>query len=133
MVDAQYYFNLSLLMTIAAVIMLAMTIIIWIKLDIRHNLAVLTGRDARKNIDKIRKDAASGNVQANLRGKGRGPVISWNTSANLNFQPADDKTVPLTQDPDPVVGASGAAADEEATVLLTPNPDFIIEREEGTK
>ena len=129
--NIQYYNDLSALMGAAAVFMLFLSVVIWIKLDVKRNISILSGTDARKNIDKIRKEAAAGKVQAEQRRKGEGSVISWNTSGNLDLQLVNDKTVPLAENAQPPV--TPRSADEDATVLLSPNPDFIIEREEGTK
>lgn len=118
-------------MGVAAVFMLFLSVVIWIKLDVKRNISILSGTDARRNIDKIRKEAAAGKVQAEQRRKGEGSVISWNTSGNLDLQLVNDKTVPLADNVQPPAPVGNS--DEDATVLLSPNPDFIIEREEGTK
>lgn len=127
--NVQYYYNLSVIMLVAAVIMLIFTIIIWRKLDIRRDMAVISGKEARQYIDKIRKDAASGSVQTQLKKKGAGSIISWNTAGNLKSQQLDEKTTALSE-------AELFADDpygQEATTALGFDPDFVIEREEGTR
>lgn len=148
MENVQYYYNLAIIMAVASAFMLVLTILIWIKLDIRRSFAVLSGSEAKRDIDQIRKDAASGNVQGDLRRKGAHAVISWNTSERLEKGGSSVGTVPLMgeSDADKTVLLNPAGmADSDATVVLgasnipaTPNapvsnPDFVIEREEYSK
>lgn len=63
--------------------MLILTILLWFKLNIKRDFAVLSGSEAKKDIEKIRKEAQAGTVQADLRMKRQGAAISWNTSERL--------------------------------------------------
>lgn len=85
MEKVQYYSVMALIMAIVAGVMLLLSILIWFKLNIKRDLAILTGSEARRDIERIRSEAAAGTVQADLRRKSnRGSVISWNTSERLN-------------------------------------------------
>ncbi|MCR5156343.1 MAG: hypothetical protein K6C96_06650 [Butyrivibrio sp.] len=86
--NIEYYNLLSVISLVMFIILTAMAVIMWFKLDIRHYLAVLTGSEAKRSIDKIRKDAASGEIQADRRRRNKA-VVSWNTSENLDGTAAD--------------------------------------------
>jgi hypothetical protein len=125
MENVEYYKTLAIICLVTAIIMAALAILLWVKLNIRRDLAVLTGSEARRDIEKIKKDAASGAVQNTLRSKNNGAVISWNTSGDLDSNSEDaDKTVLLDE------AKEGAYEDPNATILL--DTGFVIEREEGT-
>ncbi len=92
-------------------VMLILTLILWFKLNIKRDFAVLSGSEAKRDIEKIRKEAQAGTVQADLRKKRQGAAISWNTSEGLDgngaaslsaklrglSQPGGDQTVLLNQ------------------------------------
>ena len=101
MTEVSYYNTFALISLIVFVLLVILDVIIWIKLDIRHYFAVLSGSEARKTIDKIKQDAESGAVQADRRRRGGNAAISWNTSEGL-----EEKTPfrqPLSMDPDKTV------------------------------
>lgn len=79
-----YYNQLALITGIVGIVLLLIAILLWFKLDVKHYFAVLTGQDAKKQIERIRSDAARGNIQGALRSKNNGAVIAWNTSGNLD-------------------------------------------------
>ena len=81
--NIEYYNMLSIISLVMFIILTAMAVIMWFKLDIRHYLAVLSGSEAKRSIDKIRKDAASGEVQVDRRRRNKA-VVSWNTSESLD-------------------------------------------------
>ena len=92
--NIQYYNLLAIIALILCIIMATMAVVIWFKLEIKHNLAILSGSEARKSISKIKRDAESGAVQADRRSRGSKAVISWNTSGDL-----DDYTPTVTENP----------------------------------
>lgn len=79
-----YYNQLALITGIVGIVLLLIAILLWFKLDVKHYFAVLTGQDAKKQIERIRSDASRGNIQGALRSKNNGAVIAWNTSGNLD-------------------------------------------------
>ena len=139
--NIEYYNLLSVVSLAMFVVLTVMAIIMWFKLDIRHYIAVLTGSEARRNIDRIKKDAASGEVQTDRRRKNKA-VVSWNASeetagAKVDYSrnvPASsakdmaydpDKTVVLGQ-PDPYATMVLSEIDRQAsmeTTLLTQGPE----------
>lgn len=80
----QYYNVLSIILAVVAFIMLILSVIIWFKLNIRRDFAVLSGSEAKRDIERIRREAQAGTVQADLRMKRQGAAISWNTSESLS-------------------------------------------------
>lgn len=83
MTTIEFFNLLSTICLVMFVIMLVVAIVLWIRLDVRHYLAILSGSEARKSIEKIRRDAESGLVQADRRKRDNRAVISWNTSGKL--------------------------------------------------
>lgn len=81
--NIEYYKLLSVIMGVSSAVMLILTLILWFKLNIKRDFAVLSGSEAKKDIEKIRKEAQAGTVQADLRMKRQGAAISWNTSERL--------------------------------------------------
>lgn len=143
--NIEYYKLLSVIMGVSAVVMLILTLILWFKLNIKRDFAVLSGSEAKRDIEKIRKEAQAGTVQADLRKKRQGAAISWNTSEGLDgngaaslsaklrglSQPGGDQTVLLNQgqsqmDPNQTVLLGQSSADaavsfggaSEATTVL---------------
>ena len=51
--DIELYNLMALISAGVALIMLVLAIVMWIKLDIRHYIAVLTGTEARKRIENL--------------------------------------------------------------------------------
>lgn len=93
------YNQLALILGVLSFILLLAAVFLWFLLDIRHYIAVLTGSEAKKGVGMIKRAASSGRVQDDLRRKGTGAVISWNTSGKLaqtgqmgknNFSSASD-------------------------------------------
>ena len=87
MSNIEYYNLLSLISLVMFIVLTIMAVIMWFKLDVMHYVAVLTGSEAKRSIDKIRKDAASGEVQLDRRRRNKA-VVSWNTSEGLEDTPA---------------------------------------------
>ena len=87
MSSVEYYNLLSVISLVMFVILTVMAIVMWFKLDIMHYFAVLTGSEAKRSIDKIRKDAASGEVQLDRHRRNKA-IVSWNTSEGLADTPA---------------------------------------------
>ena len=83
MSEVSYYNTFALVSLIVFILLVILDIFIWIKLDVRHYLAVLSGSEAKKSIDKIRQDAESGAVQADRRRRDNKAAISWGTSEGL--------------------------------------------------
>lgn len=88
-----YYNQLAIIMGCVSLFMIVMAVVLWFKLDIKHYFSVLTGSDARKQIDRIRNDAMQGAVQGNLRMR-RNSVIAWNTSGDLDRRSLDKRMMP---------------------------------------
>lgn len=133
--NIEYYKLLSVIMGVSAAVMLILTLVLWFKLNIKRDFAVLTGSEAKKDIEKIRKEAQAGTVQADLRKKRQGAAISWNTSEGLDgngavslsaklrglSQPGGEGTVLLSQgqiDPNQTVLLGSSAGDSDATTVL---------------
>ena len=76
MTEVSYYNTFALVSLIVFILLVVLDIVIWFKLDIRHYLAVLTGSEAKKTIDRIKQDAESGAVQADRRRRNGKAVIS---------------------------------------------------------
>ena len=115
----EYYNLLSVISLVMFIILTVMAIIMWFKLDVMHYFAVLTGSEAKRSIDKIRKDAASGEVQQDRRRKNKA-VVSWNTSDSLDNSPASisHKLAAVAN-----TGAQATGFDpDKTTVLGQPDP-----------
>ncbi|MCR5669768.1 MAG: hypothetical protein K6G10_02080 [Butyrivibrio sp.] len=125
------YNILALVSLVISLLLLTMAVVMWFKLDIRHYLAVLTGSEAKRSIDKIKKDAESGAVQADRSRRRNKAVISWNTSEGLMEKRGDaNATV--------VLGTAGSATDYATVVLgqinektseASADGSFILEKE----
>jgi hypothetical protein len=125
---------MSIIMAAMSLIMLALAIIMWVKLDIKHYISVLTGSEAKKSIEKIRENAQKGGVHADLFGKDNKAKISWNTSEglsstttetlfkNLEDQALKDKSYATTE--------LLSSSDYATTVLeAIKDSEFVVERE----
>lgn len=119
--EISYYNTFALVSLIAFILLTIMAVFIWVKLDVKHYFAVLTGSEARKTIDKIKQDAESGEVQTDRRRRGNRAVISWNTSEGL-ANGGSDATMPLNTDPEKTTllnpGNGQSQADPYATMVL---------------
>ncbi|MBE5842482.1 hypothetical protein SAMN02910275_01080 [Butyrivibrio sp. INlla18] len=134
MSNIQFYNLMSIIMAAMSLIMLALAIIMWVKLDIKHYISVLTGSEAKKSIEKIRENAQKGGVHADLFGKDNKAKISWNTSEglsstttetlfkNLEDQALKDKSYATTE--------LLSSSDYATTVLeAIKDSEFVVERE----
>jgi hypothetical protein len=79
-----FYNQMALILGVLSFILLLAAVFLWFLLDIKHLIAVLTGSEAKKGVGQIKRAATAGRVQDDLRRKGTGAVISWNTSGKLN-------------------------------------------------
>ena len=127
MTEVSYYNTFALVSLIVCVLLVILDIFIWVKLDVKHYFAVLSGSEARKTIDKIKQAAESGEVQADRRRRSGKAVISWNTSEGLeDKRPYNRSGRPLSMDPEQTVllsqgtgTASSMQADPYATMVLS--------------
>ena len=122
MTEVSYYNTFALVSLIVFILLIVLDIIIWFKLDIKHYLAVLTGSEAKKTIDRIKQDAESGAVQADRRRRDGKAVISWNTSEGLEDGRTSRSNKLLAYDSDKTVllgqGTTQMQADPYATMVL---------------
>ena len=121
MSDVQLYNIMAIISAAAALVMLILAIVIWVKLDIKHYIAVLTGSEARKSIESLQKSAEAGSIHADVYGKNNKARISWNTSEGLARVAAmeiseDDGTVMLA--------ATGTMNRDESTTVLESSEDY---------
>ena len=104
--------------------MLFLAIFMWIKLDIRHYIFVLTGTEAKRSIESIRQRAADGSVNTDMGSRRNRAKITWNTS--------DDLAGPgITYEGDEKTTLLDVGGDPDATTLLDAMSDtgFKLERE----
>ena len=136
--DIELYNLMALISAGVSLIMLVLAIVMWIKLDIRHYIAVLTGTEARKRIENLRKAAEAGSVHADVYGSNNKAKLSWNTSEGLARVAAmeisdEDGTVVLA--PTGTMQREGTtvleSSEEYATTVLNAIKDseFVVERE----
>jgi len=136
--DIELYNMMALISLGVALVMLVLAIVMWIKLDIRHYIAVLTGTEARKKIENIRKSSEAGSIHADVYGTGNRAKLSWNTSESLarvaEMEISDeDGTVILA--PTGTIRREGTtvleSSEEYATTVLNAIKDseFVVERE----
>ncbi|MBO4912168.1 MAG: hypothetical protein J5504_05520 [Butyrivibrio sp.] len=119
--DIELYNLMALISAGVAFIMLVLAIVMWIKLDIRHYIAVLTGTEARKKIENLKKSAEAGSVHADVYGRNNKAKVSWNTSEGLARVAAmeisdDDGTV--------VLAPTGTMQREDGTTVLESSEDY---------
>lgn len=127
MSEVSYYNTFALVSLIVFILLVILDIFIWIKLDVRHYLAVLSGSEAKKSIDKIRKDAESGAVQADRRRRDNKAAISWGTSEGLEKRDTgSDATVLLQPDADPYATMVLDTINQQDKVST---PGFVVEKE----
>ena len=140
MTTIEYYNLLSVITLVMFVGLIILIIFLWFKMDIGHYIAVLTGSEARKSINKIKKDAESGIVQSDGRKRDNRATISWNTSgklktsgkmgsAGLKFdkntikeQAPIEPTLLLDQQALEATTILEQPASSDATMLLSPQP-----------
>ena len=138
MSDIELYNLMAIISAGVALIMLVLAIVMWIKLDIKHYIAVLTGTEARKRIENLRKSAEAGSVHADVYGGNNKAKLSWNTSEGLARVAAmeisdEDGTVVLA--PTGTMQREGTtvreSSEEYATTVLNAIKDseFVVERE----
>ena len=138
MSDIELYNLMAIISAGVSLIMLILAIVMWIKLDIRHYIAVLTGTEARKRIENLRKSAEAGSVRADVYGSNNKAKLSWNTSEGLARVAAmeisdEDGTVVLA--PTGTMQREGTtvleSSQEYATTVLDAIKDseFVVERE----
>lgn len=125
--EVSYYNTFALVSLIVFILLVILDIFIWIKLDIKHYLAVLSGSEARKSIDKIRQDAESGAVQADRRRRDNKAAISWGTSEGLDGKDAgSEETVLLQPDSDPYATMVLDTINQQSGIST---PGFVVEKE----
>ncbi len=117
----EYYNMLSIISAFISVLLTVMAVVMWLKLDVRHYLAVLSGSEAKRSIDKIKKDAESGAVQADLKRRNNKAVITWNTSEGL--EDAYDLRNRGTKDGTMLLGAGTPKA---RAVYEDPNKTMVL-------
>ena len=110
MTEVSYYNTFALVSLIVFILLVVLDIVIWFKLDIRHYLAVLTGSEAKKTIDRIKQDAESGAVQADRRRRNGKAVISWNTSEGLEGKKTYQRPLSMDSEQTVLLGQSAAPA-----------------------
>ena len=132
MSEVSYYNTFALVSLIVFILLVILDIIIWVKLDVRHYLAVLSGSEAKKSIDKIRQDAESGAVQADRRRRDNRAAISWGTSEGLDSRDTgSEATVPLQADPyaTMVLDTINQQIAEQSQQRNFTTPGFVVEKE----
>ena len=138
MSDIELYNLMAIISAGVSLIMLILAIVMWIKLDIRHYIAVLTGTEARKRIENIRKSSEAGSVHADVYSRNNKAKLSWNTTEGLarvaQMEISDeDGTVVLA--PTGTMQREGTtvleSSQEYATTVLDAIKDseFVVERE----
>ena len=119
--QATEYQQLGILFIVISVLFAIAAILLWIVLDVRHSIRVLTGVGMDKEIRKIRETSKSGK---GLRDEKSRQVIAWNTSGLLKREKSarlDEEATTVLDDIE--------LMDEETTVLEEISEDFVIEEE----
>lgn len=119
--QATEYQQLGILFIVISVLFAIAAILLWIVLDVRHSIRVLTGVGMDKEIRKIRETSKSGK---GLRDEKSRQVIAWNTSGLLKKERSarlDEEATTVLDDIE--------LMDEETTVLEEISEDFVIEEE----
>ena len=78
--DIELYNLMAIISAAVAFIMLVLAIVMWVKLDIKHYIAVLTGTEARKRIENIRRSSEAGSDQDDVYSRNNKAKLSWNTT-----------------------------------------------------
>ena len=114
MSNIEFYNLMSIIMAAMSLIMLVLAIVMWIKLDIKHYISVLTGSEAKQSIEKIRENAQNGG--------GLSGTTTETLFKNLEDQALKDKSYATT--------ALLSSSDYATTVLeAIKDSEFVVERE----
>lgn len=150
---SQLYHTIAFILIVVAIVFFIITVFIWFKMNIRHEIIVLTGIGVQKEVARIEKrskretEGASSNVQMVKRRSGIVPnseIMDNNITQNLS----DRKTTPLRQtvpikavyvnNDSPETMPINSMKDIDETVLLENNvsksfdnnSSFVVEKDE---